>query len=168
MTHASRDTTTGLLFESKIRGEARGIPLHKKEFGKYVKEKTGKYYSLSSIRPNKANGFPENKLARAKLCEGQYILTKALEPDEAYLDIENSTLTIFEKKTQNTNGSVDEKLQTCDFKLRQYKKVAKEIGIDNVYYIFILDSYFKNPYYYDTLQYIKSVEGCDYFFYEEK
>ena len=83
--------------------------------------------------------------------EGKYVLTKALQPDEAYLDIESSTLTIFEKKFQDTDGSVDEKIQTSDFKLQQYKKIAKELGIKNVYYIYILGDFFNNPYYNDAL-----------------
>lgn len=96
--------------------------------------------------------------------KGQYILSRALEPDEAYLDIENSILTIFEKKTQKSGGSVDEKLQTCPFKIQQYRKVADALGIKTVYYIFILDSFFNHAYYQEHLDFIKSVPGCDYFF----
>lgn len=163
-THASRDTTTGLLFEQRIKGKAPGIPLHKKELGKYVKEHTNKYYSLSSIRANASQGIPREPDKKAIMFEGQYILTKALEPDEAYLDIETSTLTIFEKKHQSCGGSADEKLQTCGFKLQQYKKIAAELGINNVYYIYILDSYFNTPYYQDCLNYIRSIPNCDYYF----
>lgn len=43
MTHASRNTTTGLLFEQHTKGEGIGIPLHKKELRKYYTEKTKKY-----------------------------------------------------------------------------------------------------------------------------
>ena len=167
-THASRDTTTGLLFEKRTSGKASGIPLHKTELGKYVTKKTKKYYSLSLIHPGKNNGVPKDKNERAEKFKGQYILTKALEPDEAYLDIENSTLTIFEKKFQTVNGSADEKFQTCAFKIHQYRKVAAELGIEHVYYIYILSDYFKSAYYADALEYIKSVPGCDYFFAEEK
>ena len=40
MTHASRNTTTGLLFEQHTKGEAIGIPLHKKELGRYYTDFT--------------------------------------------------------------------------------------------------------------------------------
>lgn len=66
MTHASRNTTTGLLFEQHTKGEAIGIPLHKKELGKYYTEKTKKYYALSMVRPSKSNGLPADKEERAK------------------------------------------------------------------------------------------------------
>jgi hypothetical protein len=161
-THASRDTTTGLLFEQLVQGKAQGIPLHKKELGKYFTQKTGKYYSLTSIRPSAK--VPRDYEERAKMFEGKYLLTKALEPDEAYLDVETSTLTIFEKKFQSAEGSADEKMQTCGFKLQQYKKIAAELGIENVYYIYIFSEHFKDLRYKDALDYIKSVDGCDYFF----
>lgn len=96
--------------------------------------------------------------------KGQYILTRALEPDEAYLDIENSVLTIFEKKCQTGSGSVDEKLQTCPFKIQQYRKIADALGIKTIYYIFILSDHFNHAYYQEHLDFIKSVPGCDYFF----
>ena len=50
MTHASRDTTTGLLFEQHTKGQASGIPLHQNALVKYYSEKTGKYYAYTSIR----------------------------------------------------------------------------------------------------------------------
>ena len=168
MTHASRNTTTGLLFEQRTKGEAIGIPLHKKELGKYYTEKTKKYYALSMVRPSKSNGLPVDKEERANALEGQYLFSRALEPDEAYLDEENSVLTIFEKKFQATAGSADEKLQTCGFKLQQYQKLAKELGIDQVYYIYILSDYFNSSYYKDVLAYIKSIPNCDYFFASEE
>lgn len=164
MNNFSRDTSTGKLFELRTKGKALGIPLHKKELGKYVKKQTGKYYSLTQIRPNKKNNIPDDPLARAEMFKGQYILTRALEPDEAYLDIENSVLTIFEKKCQTGSGSVDEKLQTCPFKIQQYRKIADALGIKTVYYIFILSEHFNHAYYQEHLDFIKSVPGCDYFF----
>lgn len=158
------NTLSGAYFEQITRGEAPGIPLHKKKLGAFYKEKTGKHYSLSLIRPGTKNGVPVDKAERAKMFEGKFLLTKALEPDEAYLDYETSTLTIFEKKFQNCEGSVDEKIQTSGFKMRQYERVAKDLGIENVYYVYILGDFFKNPYYQDALDYIRSIPNCDYFF----
>jgi len=59
-------------------------------------------------------------------------------------------------------GSVDEKLQTCDFKKKQYKKLMSPLNID-VEYIYILSDWFRDPTYKDTLDYIISV-GCHYYF----
>ena len=76
----------------------------------------------------------------------------------------NKTLFIVETKFQTVAGSVDEKLQTCDFKLRQYKKMFEPIGL-NVKYVYVLNDWFKKKEYADVLAYIKSVD-CDYFFNE--
>lgn len=164
MTHASRDTTTGALFEQRVSGKAPGIPLHKAALRKYYEKESGKYFSLSKMFPSKNNNIPTDKLERAEKFAGQFLFTRALEPDEAYLDIDSSTLTIFEKKFQDTSGSADEKIQTCGFKIQQYRKLAKELGIENVYFIYILSDWFKNPYYKDALEYIETIDGCSYFF----
>lgn len=88
--------------------------------------------------------------------------SKELRPDEA-LFLHN-TIFIVEKKWQEVEGSVDEKIQTCDFKRRQYQKIADALNMD-ICYIYLLNSWFKNPKYSDVLEYIESV-GCYYFFEE--
>jgi hypothetical protein len=67
-----------------------------------------------------------------------------------------------EIKFQSVAGSVDEKLQTCDFKTKQYKKLMSQLNIE-VEYIYILNDWFKKPEYKDTLDYIISV-NCQYYF----
>ena len=52
-----------------------------------------------------------------------------LQPDTAIFDSALSKLTIIEKKQQEVGGSVDEKLQTCDFKLWYYQDVCKPAGV---------------------------------------
>jgi hypothetical protein len=69
---------------------------------------------------------------------------------------------IIEVKHQEVAGSVDEKLQTCDFKKKQYIKLFSELNYE-VEFDYILDDWFKNPKYKDTLDYIISV-GCKYYF----
>lgn len=90
------------------------------------------------------------------------ILSKKLLPDEALYVIVNNTLFILEIKFQEVAGSVDEKLQTCDFKKKQYKKLMAPLNIE-VEYIYILSDWFRNPAYKDTLDYVISV-GCQYYF----
>lgn len=92
----------------------------------------------------------------------QKIISKKLLPDDSMFVIDNNTVYIIEKKTQNTEGSVDEKLQTCDFKLKQYKKLFSPLNKEVKYY-YLLDDWFRNPKYKDVLDYIISV-GCDYRF----
>ncbi len=92
------------------------------------------------------------------------IISKRLEPDDAVLVLTSKTMFIIEQKTQAVGGSVDEKLQTCDFKLKHYKKLFEPLGLKTKY-AYVLDKWFSEEKYRDTLNYIKSV-GCDYFFEE--
>lgn len=90
------------------------------------------------------------------------MFSKRLLPDETILVLNDNTLYIIEMKSQFGTGSVDEKLQTCDFKLKQYKRLLAKTNI-KVKFIYLLNDWFKKPEYKDTLDYIKSV-GCDYYF----
>ena len=92
------------------------------------------------------------------------IISKKLLPDEAVFVEKNKTLYIIEMKFQHIAGSVDEKLQTCDFKNKQYKKLVKKLGF-KVKYIYILSDWFKQKQYEDVLNYIKDVGS--YYFFEE-
>ena len=84
------------------------------------------------------------------------LISSKLLPDNCIYVIVNNTLFIIEVKNQNVAGSVDEKLQTCDFKRKQYKKLLSQLNIE-VEYIYILSKWFKNPKYKDVLDYIISV-----------
>ena len=92
------------------------------------------------------------------------ILSKKLLPDEAFLNLNNNTVYILEKKFQNGAGSVDEKLQTCDFKKKQYEKLFRNHNI-NVEYCYICNDWFAQSSYSDVHEYINSV-GCHIFFNE--
>lgn len=90
------------------------------------------------------------------------ILSKKLLPDDALLVHHTHTLFIIEKKFQHSAGSVDEKLQTCDFKKKQYERLLSPLHI-HVEYCYFLCDWFERPEYRDVKQYILSV-GCRYFF----
>ncbi|HNX26008.1 MAG TPA: hypothetical protein PKK48_01225 [Phycisphaerae bacterium] len=90
------------------------------------------------------------------------ILSKKLLPDDALLVIVRETLFIIEVKYQQVAGSVDEKLQTCDFKRRQYMKLVDSLGLQ-VEYVYVLNDWFKKPEYRDVLEYINIV-NCRYRF----
>ncbi len=140
MTHASRDTTTGLRFEETIHLNLTGLNLSKHNLYKYIKEKNIDWRSL---------------------------ISKKLLPDEAYFDLETSTLSIFEKKFQQVAGSADEKPQTCAFKIWQFQKIGNAIGAKKITYTYIFNNWFKKPEYKDMLEYIESVPNCSYQFVEE-
>lgn len=102
------------------------------------------------------------RLLSKKGVDWRKFISKRLFPDEALYVIVNNTLFIIEMKFQKVAGSVDEKLQTCDFKKKQYRKLMAPLNIE-VEYIYILNDWFKNPSYKDTLDYVISV-GCQYYF----
>lgn len=90
------------------------------------------------------------------------ILSKRLLPDEAFFNMGNNTVYIIEKKFQQAAGSVDEKLQTCDFKKKQYLRLFRPLGIAVEYY-YVCNDYFRQESYRDVFAYIEDV-GCRYFF----
>lgn len=85
-------------------------------------------------------------------------------PDEAFINTQNKTAYIIEKKFQNVSGSVDEKLPNCHFKKMEYQKLFSPIGYQ-VEYIYVFNDWFRDPQYRDTLDYILAM-GCCYFYNE--
>jgi hypothetical protein len=92
------------------------------------------------------------------------IISRRLLPDDALLVIVRETLFIIEVKYQQIAGSVDEKLQTCDFKKKQYMKLIAPLEL-KVEYVYVLNKWFKKSEYKDVLAYINSV-NCHYKFNE--
>ncbi len=136
-----RDTTTGIKFEKQIKIKKEGIDLSQWELGKYFKNVLG--IPLNSVVPI------------------QY------RPDEAYFNKDTGEFCVYEKKTQHKNGSADEKLGACGFKIKEYEKIGKALGAKTVTYTFILDDWFKKDRYKTLLEYVRSLDGCDYIFKED-
>lgn len=89
-------------------------------------------------------------------------ISKQLLPDDSIYVLIKNTMFIIECKHQHVAGSVDEKLQTCDFKKKEYQKLLAPANIE-VEYIYILDKWFRDEKYKDVLDYIISVR-CQYYF----
>ena len=90
-------------------------------------------------------------------------ISKKILPDDAIFVITNNTLFIIEVKFQKVAGSTDEKLQTCDFKIKQYRKLLSRLNVE-VQYIYVLNKWFEKLEYKDVLDYIISINGCSYYF----
>lgn len=115
-----------------------------------------------------ATSFKKHKLYKfleQKGIDHEKILSKKLLPDDAVFVYSRGLFSIIEIKFQEVAGSTDEKLQTCDFKIKQFRKLLAPLEVE-VQYIYVLNDWFKQPNYRDVLAYIKSVDGCDYFFNE--
>lgn len=104
------------------------------------------------------------KLLEIENVEWKKLISKKLLPDDCFYNIMNDTFYILEKKYQETPGSVDEKPQTCGFKLHQYKKLLSH-KTQNIKFCYIFNDWFKKDEYKDMLEYIKLM-NCDYFFNE--
>lgn len=150
-------TITGLKFESRVTLEKviAAIPNYKVSNNKV-------YFKNELI----AEFYPKHKLYKDLLepnhIDYSQIISKKLLPDETILILKDKTLFIIEIKFQEVAGSVDEKLQSCDFKNKQYTKLLAPLNI-SVKYCYVLSDWFNDPSYKDVLEYVKSV-GCYYFF----
>lgn len=150
------NTVTGLIYEgrvdlaaflSKQKGyEVNGINVYYK----------GKIVALT-FKKHQFYKFLESNGIDWK----DYISCRLL-PDNCIYVIIMNTLYIIEVKSQVTAGSVDEKLQTCDFKKKQYQKLLSKLNIE-VEYVYILSDWFRDKRYKDVLDYIQSVR-CQYYF----
>lgn len=150
------NTITGLNFEK----ERDILEILKKTRGYSIKGNVIYFRGKEVARSYRKHGL--YRLLAERKIDWKKLVSKRLLPDEAIYVLVNNTLFIIEMKFQNVSGSVDEKLQTCDFKKKQYKKLMAPLNIE-VEYIYILNDWFKKPAYKDTLDYVISV-GCQYYF----
>ena len=150
------NTKTGLAFEGKT------------ELAQFLNAQNG--YSVINdnvfykgehvARIFKKHGF--YKFLDELKIDWKQIVSKKLLPDDSIFVIVANTLFVIECKFQQVAGSVDEKLQTCDFKKKQYQKLLAPANIE-AEYIYLLSDWFRKPEYKDVLDYIISVR-CFYFF----
>lgn len=91
------------------------------------------------------------------------INSKRWKPDEAFINELNKTVYIIEKKFQQTSGSVDEKLATFPFKIREYKRLLDPIGYNLVYMYLLSSNWFDTPKYKDYYDYMDEL-GCHHYF----
>ena len=132
------NTITGLNFEK----ERDILEILKKAKDYSVRNSIIYYRGEEVARSYRKQGL--YKLLTEKGVDWRKFISKRLFPDEALYVIVNNTLFIIEMKFQKVSGSVDEKLQTCDFKKKQYHKLMAPLNIE-VEYIYILNDWFKNP-----------------------
>lgn len=154
----ARTNASGLSFEDKVELTetlmAKGFLLGASLVGKTLHDTNG----VRGLLFKKGDLY---KFLRRERVDYRRILSKKLLPDNVFLNYGNKTAYIIEVKYQVTSGSVDEKLQTCDYKRRQYLKLFAPIGYQ-VEFAYVLNSWFKKEEYRDTMSYIEET-GCRYF-----
>jgi hypothetical protein len=151
-------TQTGLIFEKKI-----DLASLLKNLKGYKITLEGQIFFenefIGLLCPQ--NNFYKNFLKPRGINWDERISSRLL-PDEALINEKTKTVYIIEKKFQKSTGSVDEKLQTCEFKKIQYNKLVKNLKY-TVSLIYVLSEWFKQDRYKDSLEYILE-KGCKYFF----
>ncbi len=167
------NTQTGLVFEGKtdlatFLSQQNGYEIIEekenivfKGQNTEIKVKSVYYDGKKVAELYKQREFYNSFLKKLDIDWREYI-SKPLYPDDSIFVIIKNSVFIIECKHQQVAGSVDEKLQTCDFKKKEYKKLLSKANLD-VEYIYLLDNWFRNPKYKDVLDYIHSV-NCDYYF----
>lgn len=117
------NTVTGLIYEGKV-----DLPTYLSTQNGYNVNGSEVYFLGKLVaRVFKKQGF-YRFLDEKGVVWSEYISAQLL-PDNCIYVIINNTLFIIEVKHQETPGSVDEKLQTCDFKRKQYKKLLSRLNI---------------------------------------
>lgn len=157
------NTTTGLKFEQdsdllNLLSMVEGYEIadHEKKVGVWIL-----YEGKRVARSFRKHAFYKF-LDEMKIPYKDVVSAKLL-PDDALLIFVRDTLFIVEVKYQQVAGSVDEKLQTCDYKKKYYSRLfagSKYL----IEYVYVLNrAWFDKPKYKDVLDYIISV-GCHYHF----
>lgn len=129
-------------------------------FERYLSEGSEKHELHKKLRDETATRLRQMKLSELDINEilgdrsgWRGPLSSRLIPDEAFLNFADNTLYILEKKMQKIPGSVDEKLQTFQFKKSQYVRLLSPYGI-NVEYTYVLSHWFQKAKYKDVLRYM--------------
>jgi hypothetical protein len=121
-----------------------------------------KVYDGSELVGELAGKFQLYKFLEAREVAWKERISGRLLPDDAIYSIAGNKLTVVEKKWQEVSGSVDEKLQTVGFKMRQYNRLLDGTGIE-FKFIYLLNDWFTQPQYADVLQYIIETGGNYHF-----
>lgn len=151
------NTITGINFETKVDF----LTLIDAQQGYTVKGNEIFYDGQVVALAFKKHGF--YKYLAQKGVDWRSIISAQLFPDDAIFVITNNTFFILEIKFQGGTGSTDEKLQTCDFKIKQFRKLLAQLNVE-VQYIYILNDWFTAPRYKDVLDYIITIPGCSFYF----
>jgi hypothetical protein len=117
------NTKTGLAFEGKT-----GLFEFLAAQNGYKVENGNVYYKEELVaRIFKKYGF--YKFLEELNIDWRTLISKRLLPDDSIFVIIANTIFVIECKFQQVAGSVDEKLQTCDFKKKQYQKLLSKANI---------------------------------------
>ena len=119
-----------------------------KKFGKNIND----IYHMYEINNNIIYRLIKNGLKNFLINEYNSKCEKNLEPDECFVNVKNKKIYILEKKFQQVSGSVDEKIQTAQFKFEYYKELYPTFTIK---YAYVLSDWFKADKYKPEMRYLE-------------
>lgn len=145
----AKTTHNGLSFENKTSIENK---LLEKKFNKIIidKKKKHSYYFENKINDNKIIYLTQSGFRIFMKNEFKIDIYK--NPDEAFIIFSNNNIhiKILEKKNQNVEGSVEDKLKTGFFNKREYEKMIKMANNEeykfNVEYAFCVSKFLQNKF----------------------
>lgn len=146
---------TGLAFEKKTSLEDALIEAN-------FTIENFKVYEADQLKGELAPKHQLYRFLEARDVDWKERISSKLLPDDTFYNTSSEKLHVIEKKWQETSGSVDEKLQTVGFKIRQYNRLVEGTGIE-IKFIYLLNDWFTKPAYADVLQYIVD-SGASYHF----
>ncbi len=144
---------SGLTFEDKTSIEPKLNDYKYSLKNIKIKKRKGIYYEYKDDNINiiyfKKNGF---KL----YFEKEFNIITYRQPDEAYLIKKNDNyiLKVLEKKNQNVEGSVEEKLKTGAFNRREYELMINNSNKFTVIYCFCVSKFLQNKLESDDIKYL--------------
>lgn len=161
----AKTNANGLSFEEKM-----DINVFLKRNGYSIDEKNDVYLNKEKIGVvAKKHDFYSKIMGCTEKYVRKHYISRILLPDASFLNYSNETLYIIEIKYQKDSGSVDEKLQTCDFKKEQYTKLSKHIeGASKVKMIYVVNEFFNDKKYKDVFDYMDKKECVHAFAYSKK
>lgn len=152
----ARTNANGLLFEQTTSLDVALINAGYKVVGHDI------YFNANKIGLSVPKYSLYNNFLQPRGIDYTVYNSKKWLPDECFINLTNNTAFIIEKKFQNCEGSVDEKLPGCHFKKLEYEKLFSPLGYE-VEYLYVFNEWFHKEKYRDTLEYIEMME-CRYFF----
>ena len=160
----AKTNQTGIAFEKKIylkqMFEEKGYHLEKISKAKeknylykvFKEQKHIGYYGIQNQIYNALYLINKRQFSQKNI---EKVFSKKIHPDSFIISLKPRQLTIFEKKWQQSEGSVDEKIQTAPYKLHMFEKLLRNANI-SCQYQYILSKWFQKKTYRNVKEYYKT------------
>jgi hypothetical protein len=149
---------SGILFENKILSENRLLRMGYKK--RIINSKIKNGYYLEHIKNKNEKHIHLTQTAFKLYFKEHFNIQTYRKPDEAYLIIKNNKyyLKILEKKNQNVEGSIEDKLKTGNFNKKEYELMLNskkhQTHMFNISYAFSVSKFLQDKFESGILKYV--------------